>query len=310
MPNWLGDFVMAASVIGRMSQSPDDEIHLLVPTYLTDFAKALLHFPVIAYKRKTAQERSATLAEIKTQTFDRIILLPHSFSSALFALRTGIKNRRGISTEYRSLFLTDRLTPALMTRSSHLTAEYSAVVDVPFVDPQAWQGIPKETLPQLTQPYVVFCPGARYGRAKQWPGFGQLAQLLTGIRIIILGSSEDFITAEPIATTDPDRITNLCGTTDLVQAADIIAHSTCVISNDSGLMHVAGYLGKPTIALFGSTSPDWTKPLGSKSTILYTKQDCSPCFKRTCKFEDYHCLTSITAQTVAGFVLNYHTASN
>jgi heptosyltransferase II len=300
MPNWIGDFVLALSVVAGKEKASENNSTLIVPENLLPLSKLLTDFPVIVYKRKSRREFNATIGEIKKRHFEQVVLLPHSFSSAWLAFRSGIRHRRGIAGELRTLFLTDRLPYSLASRKQHLTREYSSVLDVPFQEPSAWPGF------QLTPPAeksgaVVLCPGAAYGPAKQWPGFSSVVKLLPGHEFIILGDSRDATTASLIAPDNP-HVRNLAGTTSLEQAVMVLAGASVVISNDSGLMHIAGYLGKPVVGIFGSTTPAWTRPLGSKVRIAFGECDCSPCFERTCRKQNYQCLQSIKPEKVVELV--------
>jgi heptosyltransferase-2 len=146
---------------------------------------------------------------------------------------------------------------------------------------------------------VVFCPGAKFGPAKRWPHFRELALMLEHERIVVLGTAEDRDTADEIVRAAGDRVTDLTGKTSLTEAAAIMAGARAVVSNDSGLMHLAGFIGVPVIGIFGSTSPVWTRPLGCKTVVLASGEECSPCFRRTCRYGHYRCQEGIRPETVA-----------
>jgi len=97
-------------------------------------------------------------------------------------------------------------------------------------------------------------------------------------------------------------VTNLCGKGSLVDAAEHLAGAKVVISNDSGLMHLAAYVGAKVIGIFGSSTPTWTRPVGSKGVVLWRNEQCSPCFKRECPYGHYHCLDKITVKEVISHV--------
>ena len=145
---------------------------------------------------------------------------------------------------------------------------------------------------------AVFCPGAEYGPAKRWPTrhFASLADELAsrGYAVWLLGSPKDRPVGEEIvrlSTTATPR--NFCGETSLSQAIDLIAASSFVVCNDSGLMHVAAALGRPLVAVYGSSSPGFTPPLSDRATILSLNLDCSPCFKRECPLGHLDCLNKL-----------------
>jgi heptosyltransferase-2 len=137
----------------------------------------------------------------------------------------------------------------------------------------------------------VFCPGAEYGPAKRWPYFQQLAAQ-TDTQVVLLGSSADVPTANSI------QGKNLVGQTTLDEAIDLIAGAAYVVTNDSGLMHVAAALGTPQVALFGSSSPERTPPLSSRARVVWLKPECSPCFERVCPLGHFKCLNELTVEQV------------
>ena len=160
---------------------------------------------------------------------------------------------------------------------------------------------------------AVFCPGAEYGPAKRWPArhFATLADALSrqGYAIWLLGSGKDRAVGDEIvklakSSTSPDAIRNLCGTTSLTQAIDLIAAARFVVCNDSGLMHVAAALDRPLIAVYGSSSPGFTPPLSARAQIISLNLACSPCFKRECPLGRLDCLNKLDPQRVLAACLN------
>lgn len=299
MPNWIGDFLMALSVATRKSAQSEIPATLVIPEHLIELGKFLTTLPCIAYKRKTKADMKESIRNLKEGGFDQFYLLPHSFSSGLFAFRSGIKSRVGIPAEMRGLLLTNPISKKVSSRDHHLTEEYCAVLGIPYSDPSSWRGFSVDA-DNRYKGVVVLCPGAAFGPAKQWTRFGELVKLLTDRNFVILGSEKDGSTASSISSIAPSRVLNLTGKTTLPEAARIIAASSVVISNDSGLMHLAGYLGAPVVGIYGSTNPVWTRPLGSNARIARTSYKCSPCYKRVCEKENYTCLSSISVEKVTG----------
>ncbi|HAO25207.1 MAG TPA: lipopolysaccharide heptosyltransferase II, partial [Methylophaga sp.] len=154
------------------------------------------------------------------------------------------------------------------------------------------------------QKRLVLCPGAEFGPAKQWPTshYAALGELLTqqGWQVLIMGSKADAVTGEQIVAgiTDKQNVINLCGKTQLGEAIDLIATADQVVSNDSGLMHIAAALQKPLIAIYGPTSPAFTPPLSDNATILQIPVDCGPCFQRTCPEGHHKCMQDIQPEQV------------
>ena len=139
--------------------------------------------------------------------------------------------------------------------------------------------------------YNVLCPGAEYGPAKRWPYFKDLAARL-GTAAVLLGSRND----EQAAAGIPGK--NLIGKTSLDEAIRLIAGAATVVSNDSGLMHVAAALGRPQVALFGSSSPEHTPPASPRARVLWLKLECSPCFERECPLGHFRCMKEISVEQV------------
>ena len=296
MPNWIGDLLLALSVAERKQKAERSDCSLVVPERLCGLTKLLSGLPVIPYRRSNRSDYRASLRSVKS--FSKLYVLPHSFSSALFAFSSRIPCRRGVAAELRGLLLTERLPRAIASRSRHLTDEYSAVLETPFADPALWQGVPVKKSGAYAGS-IALCPGAAYGPAKQWPYFDRLPALFPGEKFVILGDDKDAETGRRIARAAPERITNCAGITSLEETAAIIAGAPLLVSNDSGLLHLAGYCGTPAVGIYGSTSSVWTRPLGGAVRIASVSCPCSPCYRRTCPPGHYRCLRNITPESVA-----------
>ena len=150
-------------------------------------------------------------------------------------------------------------------------------------------------------PIAVLCPGAEYGEAKRWPAahFAVVAKerLAAGHVVWILGSAADTATAAEIVREAPDAM-DLTGQTSLLDAIDLLSLADVVVTNDSGLMHVACALGRKVVAIFGSTSPEFTPPLSRQATVIQDRLDCRPCFQRQCPLEHLDCLRGIAPERV------------
>lgn len=144
----------------------------------------------------------------------------------------------------------------------------------------------------LPERYIALCPGAEYGPAKRWPYFRELTRSLQAA--VAVGSQNDEEAARGM------EAMNLVGKTSLDEAIAILAGAQAVVSNDSGLMHVAAALGRPQVALFGSSSPEHTPPQSAAARVLWLHLECSPCFARECPLGHFRCMRDISVEQVLG----------
>jgi heptosyltransferase-2 len=158
----------------------------------------------------------------------------------------------------------------------------------------------------LDRPVLALCPGAEFGESKRWPSehYAAVAEqkIREGWQVWLFGSKNDHGVGEDIRSRLipglREESVNLSGETSLAQAIDLLSCADAVVSNDSGLMHVAAALNRPLVAVYGSTSPGFTPPLADKVEIVRLGLDCSPCFDRTCRFGHYNCLRELMPQPV------------
>lgn len=243
--------------------------------------------------------------------FDTAYVLPNSLKSALLPLLAGIPRRVGYLGEARVGFLTHRLKNP--RTKPPMVAFYSALAGEPGIEQDRPQlALPHAVIDTALQAhglqqggYIVFAPGAEYGPAKRWPHYGALAARLQE-PVLVLGSAKESELAQKIVEQAPTRARNLAGRTSLAEAFALIAGARQVVSNDSGLMHVAAAFGVPQVALFGSSSPLHTPPLNPRAQVLWLKQDpgyqppldCAPCFERECPLGHLRCLNDIAPERV------------
>jgi len=321
-PAWVGDAIMAQPFLARLRKAhPESAIDVLSPAWV---APAFTRMPEIErvhlspFKHgELALSRRFLLAR-QLKDYRCAYILPNSFKSALIPFLAGIPCRVGFTGEARYGLINRRhrldkkSLPRMVERFAQLAEEPGATLARPIPFPRLISTPEQQatTLRELrleevkdiaANAPIVFCPGAEYGPAKRWPvdHFAALAEALSqeGFRIWFVGSGKDKAIAEAILALLPDSIRiqcrNFCGETRLEQAIDLIALSRLVVCNDSGLMHVASALDRPLVALFGSSSPDFTPPLSDKATILRLNLECSPCFKRECPLGHLECLNQI-----------------
>ena len=294
--------LLALSVVMRLPESRRTQTTLLIPGQMSGLVRMLCDLPVIEYGRSDAGDRKRTVEAVRSGGFHTMYLLPFSFSSAWFAMKTGVPVRRGLSREMRRFLLTDPLPKDFINNNNnklhHITHEYAEILDTPFSAPEEWHGV-TVTPDKKYSGSIVYCPGAAYGPAKKWRHFPELSLLQDRYNIVILGSRRDGESAQEIVRMAPERVLDLTGKTSLQEVAAIMASARAVVSNDSGLMHLAAYIGTPVIGLFGSTSPVWTRPIGKKSIAFNVPEPCAPCFDKTCRYQHYRCLENITPNAVA-----------
>jgi lipopolysaccharide heptosyltransferase II len=172
------------------------------------------------------------------------------------------------------------------------------------VEPEAatFRRGPQRTSPGMI-PRIGVCPGAEYGPAKRWPAerFAAAVQEFNGhspASWVLFGVPGDKAAGDAIANACSGTISNRIGQTTLDQLMDELATCDALLTNDTGTMHLAAFLGVPTVAIFGSTEPELTAPLGDFHQILRHKVECSPCFRRECPI-DFRCMTRIAPAEAA-----------
>jgi len=251
--------------------------------------------------------------------FDAAYVCPNSLKSALLPFLAGIPRRIGYLGESRIGLLTHRLKNPPKSQRPPMVAFYSALSGDTHLEadrPQL-QLDPTEvaatlhTLGLARHGYHVFAPGAEYGEAKRWPAshFAQCA-LQLALPVVLLGSGKEAGLCASIADTvnakRPGHCLDLAGKTSLAQALCAIEATKSIVSNDSGLMHVAAGFGVRQVAIFGSSSPLHTPPLNDRASVLWLKNnpdyqpplDCAPCFERSCPLGHTRCLRDISAADV------------
>ena len=329
-PQWIGDAVMTEPLMRRLHAHGErltvGALPWVAPVYRAMPSVAeVIEFPFahgglqLAARRSIARQMKSRVQPF-AEPFDAAYVLPNSLKSSLLPFLAGIPNRIGYLGEARVGLLTHRLkNPKNSANKPPMVAFYSALsgdedaktgyrADRPQL--QLDDAEVQTTLSELGLQrggYVVFSPGAEFGPAKRWPvsHFVELALKLE-VPVVLLGSGKEFDLCEsiaaPVNAQRPGKCLNLAGKTSLAGAFAVIAAAKCIVSNDSGLMHVAAALGVPQVAIFGSSSPLHTPPLNDKAQVLWLKNDasyqppldCSPCFARECRFGHTRCLNDIT----------------
>jgi heptosyltransferase-2 len=313
-PAWVGDMVMAQSLFMTLREQYEDaQIDVVAPAWSMPILARMpevsqgISLPV-AHKQLGLSKRWKLGRELKAAHYDQAIVLPRSYKAALVPFFAGIAQRTGYRGEMRYGLINDirPLDKSVLTRTVQryvalgLPKSANLPPAVPYPRLKIDSGNQRRLLEQLglksDRPLVGLMPGAEYGPAKQWPidKYIELARRLIarGEQVWVFGSRKEQAMGEQI-TDAVQGVMNLCGKTSLEDAIDLIALCGKVVTNDSGLMHVACATDAEVIAIYGSSSPDYTPPLSDKATVVYKNLECSPCFDRTCRFGHYNCLENI-----------------
>jgi heptosyltransferase-2 len=319
-PSWIGDAVLAQPLFIRLHERHDAlELDALAPQWThAVFGRMPEVFTAIgspfSHGELALKRRYALARVLAARRYDQAIVLPNSFKSALLPFFAGIPQRTGFVGEARWGLLNDarrldkQAVPLLAARFALLAEDSGNPSRHPLPAARLTTDAAQSaaTLRKLglepQSPVAVLCPGAEYGPAKRWPSgyFSELVRKLAdaGLEVWLAGSAKDSALGAEIALGSGNACTNLCGKTTLGEAIDLLSHAALVVSNDSGLMHVAAALDKPLIALYGSSSPAYTPPLSARARILRLELPCSPCFERVCPLGHFNCMTQLTPEYV------------
>jgi len=309
----VGDAVLSHPLLVRLKQrDPDGRIEVLAPAWvlpvyrrMPEVSEAIAQ-PFGHGELKLGERRrfAKSLGE-----YDEAIVLPNSWKSALIPWHAGIAKRTGYIGEMRYGLLND--ARALDKQALPLIVERYAALAQPAREPfRRPLPAPRLRVDEATRratlrahgldhdrTATVMAPGAEYGPAKRWPErhFADLARTLAarGDRIWLLGSKKDAPITAAIQRLSGGICADLAGSTSLDEAIDLMSFASRVVTNDSGLMHIAAALDRPMAALFGSSSPQFTPPLSPHARVITLKLSCSPCFKRECPLGHTNCLVQM-----------------
>lgn len=315
-PSWVGDMVMSQTLFKALKKCYADKLQLDIVA--NSWASGILgRMPEVdniidnpfGHGELAVFKRLALAVKLRKIRYNQVFILPNSLKSAIIPFFAGIPLRTGFVGEMRYGLINNAYKlnkirlPRMIDRFCALanSGNLPQIIDNPSlsIDARNQEFLAEKFNIDRNKPVIAFCPAAEYGPAKRWPPeyFAQLAGLLKeDIQVLILGSKNDNLIAKDILQkfVGTAKIINLCGETSLTDTADILALSNCVITNDSGLMHIACAVGAEVIAIYGSSSPDFTPPLSSNADITKIILDCAPCFQRTCRFGHYNCLRLVT----------------
>ena len=315
LPNWLGDLIQALPVLNAAARDPSRPALFLGPVA---FEPLLVpRFPGTPYIPWSRERRFAAAGAIRRHRPGSALLLTDSLSSAILVALSGVPERVGYAAELRGALLTRRVPRPKPSRSGPRVEEYAVLGRAVGLD--VVEAIPRITALEEERsraaalllergagsgPFAALAPGASYGPAKRWDpeSFARVASALhasQGARAVLVGTKGDAGPAAEVARILGAAATDLTGATDLPTLTGILDRSVLAVSNDSGVMHLAAALGKPTVAVFGSTSPVWSSADARWVRALYAAYPCSPCFRRVCPI-GYGCLRSIAPSRAIG----------
>jgi heptosyltransferase-2 len=317
-PAWVGDMVMSQALFMLLRQrDPGAVIDVVAPVWSAPLAGRMAEvrraIPFEAAHGELALlERWHLGRRLRSEEYSRAIVIPRSFKSALVPFFAGIPRRTGFRAEARSPLLTD--ARALDRAALDQTVKRLLALGLAPGEPLPEPPVPALRIDTTNRAAlldrfgiggakaVALMPGAAYGPAKQWPpeSFAELAGLLTaeGIEVWVLGSAAERDLGERIRATGGPLVHNLSGEIRLEDTVDLLSHVRAAVTNDSGLMHVAAAAGTHVVAIYGSSSPQFTPPLTARKTVLYLALECSPCFQRECPLGHLRCLREITPGAV------------
>ena len=312
--------VMAQSLFITLKKAwPGCQIDVLAPAWSFSLLKRMpevtkaVAMPLL-HGQFGLRDRIKLGRTLRTEAYNQAIVLPNSWKSALIPYFADIPVRTGYIGECRWGLLNDarKLNKALLT----MTVQRFVALGLPNTAPlppdypmpnlvinrdQQQAVIEKFTLTP-SEKILALCPGAEYGAAKRWPAayYAEVARqkMAQGWQVWLFGSDKDQEAAAQINRAVSGQCIDFTGRTSLAEAVDLMSLVDAVVTNDSGLMHVAAALDKKTIALYGSSDPQFTPPLNAKAQVITLNLACSPCFKRECPLGHTRCLTDIKPESV------------
>ena len=326
--NWIGDAVMSVPALRELRRIfPGDQITLHTRVWAdglfrdADFIDELVTFDKHRWKIKDVYDNSQFLRD---DGYEMAILLPNSFESAITSYLSKIPRRFGYNKDVRGLLLTDPIAVPEWKNRKHEVFYYLGLVSE--VEKRILgrdtvsQALPNTTLnisdgrmtdargilsqagADPVKKTVALGVGSTNSRAKRWPAerYAQLSDMLQAeldVNVVLIGSKEEADVSANVAGFCSKQPVDLTGKTDLGEAVAILSVVDLLISNDMGLAHVAPAVGTPTIAIFGPTNPETTRPFGENAEVIRKEVECSPCMLRDCPI-DHRCMTRISVEEV------------
>jgi len=322
-PNWIGDAVMAQPLLHLLHQRfPKYLIDVLAPSWVAPVWRMMQEVDTVittsfAHGTLQLKERWHVARQLKQRGYAQAYVLPNTFKFALIPWLAGIEYRIGYKGEMR-FGLINVMHHDNDNLPRPMVSFYAALALAPSHSPPLPSALPRPTLTvcndqvvdvmsrlalNVNTPLVIFAPGAEFGPAKRWPSthFAKLANIIQQnqptAQIVLLGSKKDKDVCDEILAIVP-TVHNLAGATQLDEAIMLIAQAKAVVSNDSGLLHIASALNRPIVAIYGPTDPQHAPPFSDAAVSLSLQLDCSPCRQRECPLLHQNCMKNIEAEMV------------
>ena len=326
-PSWLGDMIMCQALFKALKKQ-NKTIDVLAPKWCKDILYCMPEINNIIelpfeHGDLRLKDRYKFAQSLKKYNYNECIVTPNSFKSALIPYWAKIPTRTGWLGESRYYILNNQQKlnkpklPLMVQRLvflAYMKQNYKQDNINHIKIPSPKLEIKPENIVNSLQnlnlnidnnKILILAPGAAFGDAKKWPAeyFAEVAnnKLKQDWQVWILGSNKDSDTAEKINKLTNNQCIDLSGKTSLIDTVSLISCGTCIVSNDSGLLHVAAAVDTPIVGVYGSTSPDFTPPLISedkKAILKVDNLDCRPCFKPKCKFGHYKCLYDLKPEKI------------
>jgi lipopolysaccharide heptosyltransferase II len=310
--NWLGDSVISVPAVRAIRAAhPDAHIAIAAPAKIAAIWKLV---PEVNEIIPIPNRRLlATVRMIRRQPrFDMAVLFPNSLRVALEAWLSGVPRRVGYRGHRRGWLLNQIVPETPKTGPpKHQAFHYLGIAEFLGATGEETLNVQRSTLNaqrrSSNQVSIALCPGAEYGPAKRWlpERFAEAAKLIAEqrpVQWILFGTKKDGAIGDDISKSLGDGCVNRIGQTTIEQLIDELRACRLLLTNDTGTMHLASLLGLPVVAIFGSTEPRLTGPLGD-GKVLRHQVECSPCFLRECPI-DFRCMKAVTVEEVVETVLS------
>ncbi|HEY2523432.1 MAG TPA: lipopolysaccharide heptosyltransferase II [Candidatus Binataceae bacterium] len=323
--NWLGDLVMSGPALHAVHDAfPGAHLAVLVRSELASFFDGAMWVnEVIPYRVRggltALGDQLSIIRRIRAGHFDLAVVFPNSFRSAMWMAMAGVMRRAGYEGHRRGFMLTHKVAPRADVENAHEVHHWLTMVAETIgakgdaeayhldVNQQSRERMRAWLANRRLRPeyrLIALAPMAAYGPAKEWPveRYAALIDLLAerhGAECVLVGGIDDRPRCLEIAQRCKNAVLIAAAETTVGELVALLSLCHGFVGNDSGCMHLAGALGVPTVAIFGSTNPRRTGPLGAHCTVIYRGIECSPCLARTCRFGHYNCLRDIAAEEAA-----------